>query len=148
MYSTDIVDTEYSTTFFISGYDFLGHPIHRRDYCLFDPYRKHAYAAEYYAIIEALSFISKLSPNNYLKAIDYLSCLQTLESNPFNYKLSPLVVHIKSYIKFLNQINGFVQYLWVSSYIGIHGNKVAYRLAKSTSSTIIVPSISKLTWIN
>ena len=57
-----------------------------------------SFTAECYAILEALLFISNLAPNNYLIASDSMSCLQSLLSNPFNSKLSPLVFQIKSYI--------------------------------------------------
>jgi len=48
---------------------------------------------EYYAIIEALTFISNLTPNNYLIASDSMSCLLALKSNPFNSHLPPCASH-------------------------------------------------------
>jgi len=98
-----------------------------------------SFTAECYAILEALLFISDLAPNNYLIASDSMSCLQSLISNPFNSKLSPLVFQIKSYIYILKQSNRQIQFLWIPSHIGIHGNETADGLAKAASNTTIPP---------
>ncbi|KAL4149453.1 hypothetical protein QTP88_003403 [Uroleucon formosanum] len=74
-----------------------------------------------------------------------MSCLRALVSNPFNSKISPLVFRIKSFINYLNHSNRCIQFLWIPSHIGIHGNEVADRLAKSTAITIL-PSPDQLPW--
>lgn len=72
-----------------------------------------------------------------------MSCLQALNSNPFNSQLSPLILRIKSLIFTLNQINYNIHFLWVPSHTDIYGNEVADHLAKS-SSNLIFPSSSQL----
>ncbi|VVC28773.1 Ribonuclease H-like domain,Ribonuclease H domain [Cinara cedri] len=104
-----------------------------------------SFTAECYAILEALHFISNLAPNNYLIASDSMSCLQSLISNSFNSKLSPLVFQIKSYLYFLNQSNRLIQIIWIPGHVGVHGNEKADELAKSTSNTIL-PPLAKLPW--
>uniref|UniRef100_A0A2H8TL40 RNA-directed DNA polymerase from mobile element jockey n=2 Tax=Melanaphis sacchari TaxID=742174 RepID=A0A2H8TL40_9HEMI len=104
-----------------------------------------SFTAECYAIFEALLFISDLAPNRYLIASDSMSCLQSLTSNPFNSKLSPLVFLIKSYIYTLEQSNHHIQFLWIPSHIGIHGNETADGLAKAASYTIL-PPLAQLPW--
>jgi len=74
-----------------------------------------------------------------------LSCLQALISNPFNSKLSPLVLRIKSFINYLKNSHRSIQFLWIPSHIGILGNEVADWLAKSTAITIL-PSSVQLPW--
>ncbi|KAF0690957.1 RNase H domain-containing protein, partial [Aphis craccivora] len=81
-----------------------------------------SFTAECYAILEALRFISNAAPNNYLISSDSMSCLQSLTSNPFNTKLSPLV----------------------PGHVGIlYGNAMADSLDKS-SSNIILPPLATL----
>jgi hypothetical protein len=72
-----------------------------------------------------------------------MSCLQALISNPFDSHLSSLVLIIKSIILKLHQDNYTIQFLWVSSHIGIHGNEFTDNLAKSTSN-LICPSLTHL----
>lgn len=103
-----------------------------------------SFTAECYAILEALRFISNAAPNNYLIASDSMSCLQSLTSNPFNSKLSPLVFQIKSYLYSLNQSNRLIQLLWVPGHVGIlYENEMADSLDKS-SSNIILPPLANL----
>ncbi|KAL4142166.1 hypothetical protein QTP88_004679 [Uroleucon formosanum] len=104
-----------------------------------------SFTAECCAILEALLFISNLAPNNYLIATDSMSCLQSLISNPFNSKLSPIVFQIKSYLYYLNQSNRLIQIIWIPSHIGIYGNEIADGLAKATSNTIL-PSPAQIPW--
>ena len=104
-----------------------------------------SFTAECYAIIEALNLISSFSPNKFLIASDSMSCLQSLTSNPFNPHISPLVLHIKSILFRLNQLNFCIEFLWVPSHVGIHGNEVADSLAKH-SSNVSRPSISLIPW--
>ncbi|KAL4143540.1 hypothetical protein QTP88_005859 [Uroleucon formosanum] len=104
-----------------------------------------SFTAECCAILEALLFISNLAPNNYLIASDSMSCLQSLISNPFNSKLSPIVFQIKSYLYYLNQSNRLIQLIWIPSHIGIYGNEIADGLAKATSNTIL-PSPAQIPW--
>jgi len=80
-------------------------------------------------------------------ASESMSCLQSLKSCPFNSKLSPFVFHIKSIINYLNETNYLIQFIWVSSHIDLHGNKVADSLAKSTSN-LILTSFNQLPWTN
>jgi ribonuclease HI len=89
-----------------------------------------SFTAECYAIIEALSLISNLAANKYLIASDSMSCLQALISNPFDVHLSSLVLIIKSIILKLHQDNYTIQFLWIPSYIGLHGNEFADNLVK------------------
>jgi kelch-like protein 2/3 len=98
-----------------------------------------------FAIYEVLLFISKTYSGKYLIATDSMSCLQALVSNPFNSNISPLVLLIKSCINYLNHSNRCIQLLWIPSHIGILGNEVADRLAKSTAITIL-PSPDQLPW--
>ncbi|KAF0757415.1 RNA-directed DNA polymerase from mobile element jockey, partial [Aphis craccivora] len=99
-----------------------------------------SFTAECYAITEALQLILNFASKNYLIASDSMSCsLQALNSNPFNSHLSPLILRIKSLIFILNQLNYNIQFLWVPSHTGIHGNEVADNLAKSSSSLIFLP---------
>ena len=102
-----------------------------------------SFTAECYAIFEALTLILNFGPNNYLIASDSMSCLQALNSNPFNSHLSPLILRIKSLIFTLNQLNYTIHFLWIPSHIGILGNEVADNLAKSTSN-LVCPSLTQL----
>jgi len=104
-----------------------------------------SFTAECYAILEALLFISDLAPNSYLIASDSMSCLQSLTSNPFNSKLSPLVFQIKLFLYTLKQSNHHIQFLWVPSHIGIHGNEAADGLAKAASYSTL-PPLAQLPW--
>jgi hypothetical protein len=54
-----------------------------------------------------------------------MSCLQAIISNPFDSHLSFLVLTIKSIILKLHQDNYTIQFLWVPSHIGMHGNEFA-----------------------
>jgi len=72
-----------------------------------------------------------------------MSCLQASNSNPFNSHLSPLILRIKFLIFTLNQKNYNINFFWVPSHTGIHGNEVTDHLAKS-SSNLIFPSFSLL----
>jgi hypothetical protein len=74
-----------------------------------------------------------------------MSCLQSLISNSFNSKLSPLVFQIKSYLYSLIQSNRLIQLIWIPGHVGIHGNEMADGFAKSTSNTIL-PPLAKLPW--
>ena len=107
------------------------------------PSTSSSFTAECYAIIEALKLIQNFPSNNYLIVSDSMSCLQALNSNPFNSHLSPLILRIKFLIFTLSQKNYNINLLWVPSHTGIHGNEVADQLAKS-SSNLIFPSISPL----
>lgn len=98
-----------------------------------------SFTAECYAIIEALTLIANLTPNYYLIASDYLSCLLSLRSNPFDSHISPLVLRITQLTLNLHQSNYYIYFLWIPSHMGIHGNEVADSLAKSTSN-LICPS--------
>lgn len=64
------------------------------------------FTAECYAIIEVLTLVLNLTPDNYLIFSDSLSCLQALNAfNSLSSYLSPLVIRIKSIIFTLNQLN-------------------------------------------
>lgn len=89
-----------------------------------------------YAIIESLALIFNLALNKYLIISDSISCLQSLNYNPFNSHISSLVLCIKSLIFCISQQNYIIHLLWVPSHIGIHGNKVDDNLAKSTLDLI------------
>lgn len=74
-----------------------------------------------------------------------MSCLQALNSNPFNYNNSPLVLRIKSLIFTLNQLNYNIHFPCTPSHIEIHhvyGNEVVDNLAKSN---LIYPFFTQLT---
>lgn len=103
------------------------------------PASSSSFSAECYAIIEALTFISNLAPNNYLIASDSITCLLALKSSPLNSHLSPFVLRIKQIALILHQSNYSIQCLWIPSHIGINGNEIADSLAKSTSN-LICPS--------
>jgi ribonuclease HI len=104
-----------------------------------------SFTTECYAIVEALTLISTFPPNKFLIISDSLSCLQSLTSNPFNSHISPLILHIKSILFQLFQKKFTIQFLWVPSHVGIHGNEIADSLAKS-SSNLICPSLSLIPW--
>lgn len=70
-------------------------------------------------------------------------CLQALNYNHFNSHQSSLVLHIKLIILKLHRSNYNVQFLWVPSFIGILGNKVADNLIKFTSN-LICPALIQL----
>jgi len=116
---------------------------------------EHSCITHYFTIVHYLSkniwymgwyiFISDLAPNNYLIASVYMSCLQSLISNPFNSKLSPFIFQIKSFIYTLKQSNHHIQFLWIPSHVGIHGNETADGLAKAASNTIL-PPLAQLPW--
>jgi len=72
-----------------------------------------------------------------------MSSLQSFISNPFNFHLFHLVLSIKSIILKFHQSNYVIQFLWLSSHIGIHGNKVTDNLAKSTSN-LTCPALTQL----
>jgi hypothetical protein len=95
-----------------------------------------SFTAECYVITEALKLIQNFPPKNYLIVSDSMSCLQALNSNPFNSHLSPLILRIKFLIFTLNQKNYNISFLWVPSHTGIHGNEVADHLTKSSSNLI------------
>lgn len=84
----------------------------------------------------ALTLILNYNPNNYLITTDFMSCLQALKSNPFNYHLYPPILHIKLLICTLKQLSYNINFLWIPSHIGIRGNEVVDNLAKSTSNLI------------
>jgi len=104
-----------------------------------------SFTAECYAILEALLFISNSPSDNYLIASDSMSCLQSLITNPFNSKLSPLIFQIKHHLHLLNQSKFQVQLIWIPGHVGILGNEMADRLAKETSTNIL-PSLIRLPW--
>lgn len=102
-----------------------------------------SFTADCYAIIEALTLILNLAPNKYLIASDFMSLLQTLNSNPLHSQLSPLVLRIKSLIFYLNLLNYTIHFIWIPGHTGIHGNKMADNLARSTFN-LIFPSLTQL----
>jgi len=107
------------------------------------PSSSSSFAAECYAIIDALTLIFNFAPNKYLIASDSMSCLQALNSNPLHSQLSPLVLRIKSLIFNLNSLNYTIHFIWIPGHTGIHGNEFVDNLAKSTSN-IILPSLTLL----
>jgi len=139
-----IIYTDGSVSPFSAGYSFYIPELHI-SFSNNLPSSSSSFSAECYAILEALLFISDLAPNNYLIASDSMSCLKSLISNPFNSKLSPLVFQIKSSIHILKQSNHHIQFLWIPSHIGIHGNETADGLAKTASNTIL-PPLAQLPW--
>uniref|UniRef100_A0A2S2Q117 ribonuclease H n=1 Tax=Sipha flava TaxID=143950 RepID=A0A2S2Q117_9HEMI len=136
-----VVYTDGSVSHLSAGYSFFIPELHISFSNNLPP--SSSFTAECYAIIEALSLISNLASNKYLIASDSMSCLQALISNPFDSHLSSLVLIIKSIILKLHQDNYTIQFLWVSSHIGIHGNEFTDNLAKSTSN-LICPSLTHL----
>ena len=142
--NTLVIYTDGSVSRLSAGYSFYIPELHV-SFANNLPPTTSSFTAECYAIYEALLFISNTDPGNYLIATDSLSCLLALVSNPFNSKLSPLVLRIKSFIYYLNNSHRSIQFLWIPSHIGILGNEVADRLAKSTAITIL-PSPALLPW--
>lgn len=74
-----------------------------------------------------------------------MSCLQSLNSYAFNADLSPLTLRIKSILFGLGQSSYNIQFLRISSHLGIRGNETAVSLTKS-SSKFISPSSSLIPW--
>jgi len=94
-----------------------------------------SFSTECFSIIEALNCIPSFSNNTFLIATDSMACLQSLNSFSFNSYLPPLILHIKSILFSLSQLDFDIQFLWVS-HVGICGNEYADSLAKSSSNFI------------
>lgn len=62
-----------------------------------------------------------------------------------NSKPPHIVFHIKPFINYFNQSSRLIQLMWIPSFIVIHGNLVAVRLAKNTSNTVL-RLLARLPW--
>jgi ribonuclease HI len=133
------VFTDGSVSLLSAGYEFYIPELHM-SFTNNLPPSSSSFTAESYAIIEALTHISYLAPNNYFIASDSMSCLITLKSNPFNSHLPPLMLRVKQITLLLHRLNYSFQFLWIPSHIGIYGNEIANSLIKSTSN-LICPSL-------
>ena len=82
--------------------------------------------AEMYAIVEALSMISKLTPQNVILLTDSRTALQQLQRPQ---ETSKTATEAKLATKTL-EANGFkIYYQWVPAHIGLRGNEKADQLA-------------------
>lgn len=103
------------------------------------PSSSSSFTAECFAIIVALNCISSFSEKKIFIASDSMYFLQSLNSFSLHSHLSPLILRIKSILFSLSQSDFNIQFLWVPSNVGIHGNEFLDFLAKS-SSNFISPS--------
>lgn len=89
------------------------------------------FAAECFAIIHALRFITTAPINNYLICSDSQDCLLAISSDPFRSHTAPLIFNIRSLIFLIFSQGKTIQFHWVPGHVGIVGNEIADSLATS-----------------
>jgi ribonuclease HI len=96
------------------------------------------FTAELTAISKALEYVEQHNKRKYILYTDSMSALQSLSSTDRN--SHPLVFKILSLLDKLSLLGFCILFSWVPSHVGITGNELADKAAKSARSTVKLPS--------